>query len=211
MYINVFSGCQNWRRGALMDHLGKENSAHHRAVSASQSGSLSDKLLTPAKLRKSVIAALEAAFHVAKMEQPNSHYSALIDLLRHRGDPDVLNLQTGDNATYDSDQTFAGLLDSINHVLSAEMSIKIQYSPFLGVGMDESTDISHEKHVLFVVRYFDTSKSKIITEYWRVEKIKDGTAETLFDTYSELLKSCGIEVRKVCTYYQYCRNELYFR
>lgn len=192
------TGSQNFRRSAIIDHIGKQNSPHQLAVSASTAPSITEKLLTPAKLHQAVIAALETAFFTAKKEHPNEHYGSTINFLRHRNDPDAIHLNCGDNASYDSATTFKSLLDSIDNVLTTELVTKLTQSPFIGAGLDESTDISLEKHVLFCVRYFDTVASKFVTEYWKVDEIEDGTAETLFNAFTDLLESYGLTITKVC-------------
>ncbi len=44
--------------------------------------------------------------------------------------------------------------------------------------MDESTDRSSEKHVVFVVRYLDGDATR--TSFLQIEKLADGKAKTMY-------------------------------
>ena len=45
--------------------------------------------------------------------------------------------------------------------------------------MDESTDRSSEKHVVFVIRYLDGDAVR--TSFMQIEKMEDDKAETVYD------------------------------
>lgn len=68
-------------------------------------------------------------------------------------------------------------------------------SPFIGVGLDESTDRSSEKHVVFVVRY--ESHDKMRTTYLQIKEIKDGKAETIYQVLREVFQHHKIPLKKV--------------
>ena len=53
----------------------------------------------------------------------------------------------------------------------------LRKSPFLEVGMDESTDRSSEKHVVFVVRYLDGDAVR--TSFLQIEKMEDDKAKRM--------------------------------
>ena len=66
---------------------------------------------------------------------------------------DAVHLLQGGNARYDSPQIFNEMLASISTVLMASAKAEIGSSPFIGIGVDESTDRGNEKHLAIVVRY----------------------------------------------------------
>ena len=61
----------------------------------------------------------------------------------------------------------------------------LRKTPFLGVGMDESTDRSSEKHVIFVIHYLDGDAVR--TSFLPIEKVTDGKAKTLCDCLTSVL------------------------
>ena len=52
------------------------------------------------------------------------------------------------------------LLDAIDTVLVNSLKKELRSSPFVCIGVDESTDRSREKHVVTVVRYVNNSGLK---------------------------------------------------
>ena len=80
-------------------------------------------------------------------------------------------------------------------VLLDDTIASLRKSQFIGVGIDESTDRSSEKHVVFIVRY--DSGEKIKTTYLRAEAIPDGKAQTVCETLRAVFKGYGISTDKV--------------
>ena len=62
--------------------------------------------------------------------------------------------------------------------------------------MDESTDRSAEKHVVFVVRYLDGDAMR--TSFLQIEKVADGKAKTMYDCMTSVFASHNISTKKVC-------------
>lgn len=78
---------------------------------------------------------------------------------------------------------------------------ELQSSPFIGLGIDESTDRSQEKHIAAVVRYVDTSETKIKTTFLKLSVITNGTAPAIVEAVKKLLKDFSISLNKVCIVY----------
>ena len=66
---------------------------------------------------------------------------------------DAVHLLHGGNARYDSPHIFNEMLSCISTVLAASVKEDVEDSPFIGIGVDESTDRGSEKHLAIVVRY----------------------------------------------------------
>ena len=67
-----------------------------------------------------------------------------------------MHLLQGGNARYDSPQIFSELLQTISSVLETQLRAAMSTSPFVGIGVDESTDRGSEKHLAIVIRYIAT-------------------------------------------------------
>lgn len=65
---------------------------------------------------------------------------------------------------------------------------ELQSLPFIGLGIDKSTDCSQEKHIAAVVRYVETSEAKIKTIFLRLFIITNGTAPAIVEAVKKLLK-----------------------
>ena len=80
-------------------------------------------------------------------------FKNFMSFLRDCGVTDALALHRGTNASHDSPVVFNELLACLSEVAEKELLTDIRSSPFIGLGLDESTDRSTEKHLVVVVRY----------------------------------------------------------
>lgn len=107
------------------------------------------------------------------------------------------DLRTGDNATHTSPQTFNALLDSLNQVVEEQTAREARLSPFVGIGLDESTDRSKEKHVVFVIRYIQPATARLVTTFLKCEKVADGKAITMYEAMKDVISAKEIPLKKV--------------
>ena len=87
------------------------------------------------------------------------------------------------------------MYDIFTQVLLKDILVQIRRSPFIGIGMDESTDRSSEKHVVFIVQFL--SKDTMKTTYLKIKAIKDGKADTVYSTMRGVLEEYNIPLKKV--------------
>lgn len=109
----------------------------------------------------------------------------------------VKDLNAGRNATHTSPTTFNALLKSLNDVVEDKVTREIRASPYVAVGIDESTDRSSEKHIVLVIRYVRVRTAELVTSFLKCEKIEDGKADTIYRTTLAILQKYDIPVRKV--------------
>ena len=76
------------------------------------------------------------------------------------------------------------------------LRLQLAQSPFVGIGLDESTDRSQEKHLVAIVRYIDTDRN-LQTTFLKCKTIRDGTANTVLEATIDILQSFGIRPLKV--------------
>ncbi|XP_078608598.1 zinc finger protein 862-like [Branchiostoma floridae x Branchiostoma japonicum] len=192
------TGTKNFRPKTLKKHT-KGN--HHKATVAARDAN--QPLLVrgldkaKAKKEKATEAALRTVYWIATEEVANRKYKSLLELQREQGLQVVKDLNTGRNATHDSPTTFNNLLKCLNDVIEEQTAREARASPWVALGVDESTDRSSEKHVVLVIRYVRVHTAELVTTFLRCEKVADGKADTLYRTMLAILGGYDIPVRKV--------------
>ncbi|XP_057324621.1 uncharacterized protein LOC130667150 [Microplitis mediator] len=63
--------------------------------------------------------------------------------------------------------------------------------------IDESTDISTEKVLCIMIRYFSKKKKKIITTFYRLVKISDATANGIHSALTKQLETDGLPLKNL--------------
>ena len=80
-------------------------------------------------------------------------------------------------------------------VLEEQTTKGVRQSPYIGVGLDESTDRATEKHAVFIVRY--QSADVIKNAYLKIEALSDGRASTIYDVLCKVFRGYNIPTSKV--------------
>lgn len=62
--------------------------------------------------------------------------------------------------------------------------------------MDETTDISVQKHLAIMVEFYDVGKSKTIVELLDLVQCEDGKAATILQNFLSLLKQMNIPTER---------------
>ena len=83
----------------------------------------------------------------------------------------------------------------ISKVILKKLLIGIHKSPFVGIGLDESTDRAKESHVVIIVRFI--LNAEVTTTFLKVATIENGKAITIYNTVLAVLRGYNIPVRKV--------------
>ena len=128
-------------------------------------------------------------------EVANRKYKSLLHLLQSLGLKEAQVLRHAGDATYDSHDICNQLLACMSDVIKTQLKAEIRQSPFVGIGIYESTDRAQEKHIAVIVRFIAKS-GKVVTTFLKNERIKDGTANTIFDALSNVLKEFGVSYKK---------------
>ena len=98
-------------------------------------------------------------------------------------------------ASHESPVIFNELLACLSEVAQKKLIADIRSSPFIGLGLDECTDRSMEKHLVLVVRY--VARGACCTAYLQCMKIADGKAVTVVDAVKEVAATYKFNMRKV--------------
>ena len=128
-------------------------------------------------------------------EVANIKFKNFIAFLRDCGVADALALHRGASASHDSPVIFNELLACLSDVAQKELTADIRSSPFIGLGLDESTDRSMEKHIVLIVRY--VARGACCTAYLQCVKIADGKAVTVVDAVKEVAATYKFGMRKM--------------
>ena len=85
----------------------------------------------------------------------------------------------------------------------------VSKSPFIGIGLDESTDRASEKHVVFIIRY--CSSHGVKTTYLTIKAISDGKAKTMVGVLHEAHYEYGVPFDKVSYEFAVCYQWIFFQ
>ena len=195
--IWVTTGYGNFRLKTVRDQA--QSSAHLLAAAANdktQHGVVPGMAATVAKRHSAVMLAMRACYWLVVEEVANIKSKNFMALLRDCGVADALALHRGANASHDSPVIFNELLACLSDVAQKELTADIRSSPFIGLGLDESTDRSMEKHLVLIVRYVGRGGA-CCTAYLQCVKIADGKAVTVVDAVKEVAATYKFGMGKV--------------
>ena len=173
------TGSGNFRMKTVRDQA--QSNVHLLAVAANdktQRGVVPGLAATMAKHHSAVMLAMRACYWLVVEEVAHIKFKNFMALLRNCGIADALALHRGANASHDSPVIFNELLTCLSEVAQKELTADIRSSPFIGLGLDESTDRSMEKHLQSV-------------------RIAGGKAVTVVDAVKEVAATYKFGMRKV--------------
>ena len=185
------------RRKSVLTH--QASAAHQLCVASkgkSQMGLIANMNQAQRKRNEAILLALKVLNYTINEELPNCKYKSQLKFLCELKVPQAMDLDVGGNASYDSPDIFNQMLDCLNDVIVDEMKAEIQDSPAVGIGVDESTDRTQEKHVAFVIRYI-TSAANVKTTFLGCKKVEKADANHIFQTMLKTLKEFDIPSIKV--------------
>ena len=96
---------------------------------------------------------------------------------------------------YTSHTSHLDMIDAISSVIEEEIDNKIQNSPFVGLVIDESTDVSVYKKLAVYVRVVSAGRPSM--HFVRNMDIPDGKAATIVNALHDFAKSKGLDFAKV--------------
>lgn len=125
-------------------------------------------------------------YTVAKEELPTEKVNSLLALQKQNGlDLDYQNL---------SWVTVDDILKSISKILTKNLVSEINSSPTYAIMIDESTDVSVEKHLSICIRY--EKNGEAVSKFLLNAKLKDGKSHTIVNCIVEQFDKLGICLSK---------------
>jgi hypothetical protein len=125
----------------------------------------------------------------------NNKYKSLIELQRIQGVLPLIYLNHGRNAMYDSATIHNDLLEAIDTVLVKKLKTELRKSPWVSIGVDESTDRSKEKHVVTVIRY--VGSNGLQATVLKLSALEKCDAQSIYSTVMQDLRDFGATVDRV--------------
>ena len=101
--------------------------------------------------------------------------------------------------SYRNNHGASEILEAIASILEDDLLNKLKMTNFVGIQLDETTDIASIKQLSMYVTYF--LDGKVTTEFLKLFEIKNGEAKTLYGTVSKYLQDNNIygKLSSLCT------------
>ena len=143
-------------------------------------------------------AAKEAQFntmyYIAKEGQALNQYSRVLSLQIKNKCPDLQE----EKKLYTSEEAKTEILDAINDVLEQSVDCDINNSEFIGLIIDESTDVTVHKKLNVYVKCVN-EKSESVIHFMDCINVVDGKAETIVSEIVKVFQRKGISLTKLMT------------
>lgn len=189
---NVFatSGSTNFRRSALTDH-GK-SLEHTEAVRASQQSNQAAPFFVSAieSADNAILTLLKAAYFIAKEDLAILKFRELLKLLERCLCPHL------PRELYRNRDACHEFVTIIGEYLESELVNVIKDSAYLGIMVDESTDLSVRKNLVIYVNVLD-SVGNLNSYFSQIAEMKECDAPALTEAIIEYLENKGIDISKV--------------
>ena len=172
------AGCKSFKTSSLTRH--EELTDHKHAIAegelqANFNASLSKMFIEE---DEAIMKAMKAVYWMASENLPMTKYESMMQLLKDLGVP-IACLKVSERVDYESYYTANEILSAISTQIDAEVSERIERSPFVTILADESTDIANKKRMTMHARIVDPKTSVAETVYLRDVEYEDGTGEGL--------------------------------
>ena len=187
------SGSNNFRISTLREH---ENSSGH-VKSLKMQSEINAKKVPSVKaafskrtdrIENAVCCLIRTAYTVSKKHLAVQAYQDLC----------ALQLCNGTHLTrklYQDTSACTEFIKIISDFLESNLLEKLRQSPALGVMIDESTDLSVEKHLIVYVSYLEDGHLR--TSFLTLLKLVSADSNTVYRKLIGFLKSCKIDTEKI--------------
>ena len=172
------AGCKTFKMSSLTKH--EELTDHKHAIAEGElqenfNASLSKVFIEEDEV---IMKAMKAVYWMASENLPMTKYESMMHLLKDLGVP-IACLQVSERVDYKIYHTANDILSAISAQIDAEVSERIERSPFVTILADESTDIANKKRMTMHARIVDPKSSVAETVYLRDVEYEDSTGEGL--------------------------------
>ncbi|KAL5494009.1 hypothetical protein EMCRGX_G015277 [Ephydatia muelleri] len=129
--------------------------------------------------RQALIAAMKCLYWLCKQEIAHTtNYEPLLSLVKNLGCTHLSALNVGGNAHYTSERIIQELVITLAQQIEDSQLHALRTSPFYGLMIDESTDVSITKHLVLYGRYISELGEPCST-FLRIVDLVNGTAECI--------------------------------
>lgn len=183
-------GCKTMQKSALNDH--KTSLSHMEASRIVSQSTEMEKHVQNSQVacNEALKTQLEVVLHMANTNTPSHLYPNLINLLQSVGCP---NLNAAH--TYSHHDTVSQMETAIAMTVTDAINDRIANSRFLGVILDETTNITVEKMLIIYLTLQQNGRSE--TVFIGNHMIPSGTAECITKKIKDVLSSRGVAMSRV--------------
>ncbi|XP_077983943.1 uncharacterized protein C17orf113-like [Glandiceps talaboti] len=187
---NAFTrGSPDSQKSAIKRHMKTDDHREATVVRPSQNlmRNFSSKGLSESKDKQRAV--LRTVYYMAKEEIPDRKFVSLIELQRENG------CECLKTETYTHHDSVTSMQRALADTVREEISQKISDSPFVGILVDETVNVTVHKKLIIFLKIVDDGKPRTI--FIGNYTVLNGTAETVADKMLEVLGDHGIEISKV--------------
>ena len=146
-----------------------------------------------------IISVMETMYFVAIKDLPLEVYTDLCDLHRYKRTPNMP--LTKEYSSYSNITSGKEFLLAAKEVYWKKLKTKICLSPFYSILVDESIDKRMEQHLIIYVTYLmDKGRGPCARKFIRLLKIKDSTAQSMYESISGLLSETDLSKYKIVVF-----------
>ena len=143
-----------------------------------------------------IISAMETMYFVAVRDLPLELYKDLCDLHRYKETPNMP--LTNEYSSYVNITSGKEFLTAAKEVYWEKLKEEICSSPFYSILVDESTDKTMEQHLIVYITYLmDGGRGSCMTKFIQLLKIKNSTAQSMYEALSGLLSEMKLSKHKM--------------
>ena len=140
------------------------------------------------KIEGAICRLIRTAYTVAKKHLPNQTYQDMCEL-------QICNDTLLTSTLYQDHHSYTEFREIISHLLDETLLEKLRLSPALGIMIDESTDLSLEKHLIVYVNYLENGKLR--TSYLTLLKLVSADSNAVYSSLVGYLRACKIDMSKL--------------
>ena len=187
-------GTQNFKKTNIKRHA--HSCDHLKALEANQCESLPTLAGQARNRRKQAVEmAMRNVYWLAKEEVATLKYESLNQLLQLQGCTDIEALVVGRNAKYTSYHIAEEMQDCISDHLKANLQRKLGDVDYVGLMIDESTDISMVKNLVVYVRFVHSGRPE--THFLQlIEMDESATGAAIAEKMKQVASDWGIPATK---------------
>lgn len=111
------------------------------------------EICTASKADAAITTAMKNVYWLAKEEVATLKYSSLNVLLLEQGCQSMKDINVGQNAQYSAYHIVEEMQEAISSCIEEVIDKELQDSPFIGILIDESTDITTHKNLIVYAQF----------------------------------------------------------
>ena len=183
------SGSKNFRRSALSDHAKSKD--HLEAMRTEQEATRTSATFLSAieSADKAMLTLLYTAYFIAKEDIAIMKFEKLTNLLQKCECPNL------PRSLYRNRDGCHELIHVMSSYLEEELIQLMHNSPFIGLMIDESTDLSVRKNLVLYVNVLE--RGVVGTYFAKLIELKQCDAQAIFNSIVEYLENSSIDIQRV--------------